>query len=364
MQLGFVSAILPDLSLEEVLDFAASEGFDCVEVMCWPKGKAERRYAGVTHIDVVDLSVEDAVAINDLCTAKGVSISGLGYYPNPLAPDRDEAQVYINHIKQVILAAETLGLPSVNTFIGRDWTRSVEDNWDRFLEVWPPLIRFAEEHGIRIGIENCPMFFSSDEWPGGKNLASTPAIWRRMFEAIPSASFGLNYDPSHMVWQQMDYLKPFRDFGDRMFHLHAKDVRVDKHRLDEVGIMANPLEYHLRPSYRVSAMWIGDSSSPSQLIQATMALSALKSKTVRMRDRWRPARGRCVRVDATCNSICLKLLQRDMYALQDRLFLEWLEALSTPIWWRSGKNLENLGEDPHTVITGDSMVGYLSGNSR
>ncbi len=244
MQLGFVSAILPDLSLEEVLDFAASEGFDCVEVMCWPKGKAERRYAGVTHIDVVDLSPDDAAAINELCATKGVSISGLGYYPNPLTPDKAEAQVYIDHIKQVILAAETLGLTSVNTFIGRDWTRSVDDNWDRFLEVWPPLIQFAEEHGIRIGIENCPMFFSGDEWPGGKNLASTPAIWRRLFEAIPSANFGLNYDPSHMVWQQMDYLKPFRDFGDKMFHLHAKDVRVDKHRLDEVGIMANPLEYH------------------------------------------------------------------------------------------------------------------------
>ena len=244
MKLGFVSAILPDLSLEEVVQFASGEGFGCVEVMCWPKGKAERRYAGVTHIDVVDFGQEDAARVNELFYNAGLNISGLGYYPNPLVSDKAEAQVYIDHIRQVIRAAGLLGVGVVNTFIGRDWTRSVDDNWPRFKEVWPPLIKFAEDHGIHVAIENCPMTFTRDEWPGGKNLASSPAIWRRMFEEIPSDNFGLNYDPSHMVWQQMDYLKPLRDFKDKLFHVHAKDVRVDRHRLDEVGIMATPLEYH------------------------------------------------------------------------------------------------------------------------
>ena len=244
MKLGFVSAILPELSLGEVIDFAAAEGFDCVEVMCWPVGKAERRYAGVTHIDVADFGVEDAQRVNDLLAAKGVEISGLGYYPNPLAPDEAEAQVYIDHIRKVIQAAALLGVNQMNTFIGRDWTRSVEDNWPRFLEVWPPLVQFAEAQGVRIGIENCPMFFTEDEWPGGKNLAYAPAIWRRMFEAIPSPNLGLNYDPSHLAWLMIDYLKPLWAFGDRIFHVHAKDVRVDKHRLDEVGILATPLEFH------------------------------------------------------------------------------------------------------------------------
>ena len=244
MKLGFVSAILPDLTLDEVIDFAAAEGFDCVEVMCWPQGKAERRYAGVTHIDVATLTATEAAAINARCAEKGVSISGLGYYPNPLAPDPAEAQVYIDHIKQVIVAAQLLDLTVVNTFVGRDWTKSVDDNWPRFRAVWPEIIRFAEEHDIAVGIENCPMFFSDDEWPGGKNLATSPTIWRRMFEEIPSPNFGLNYDPSHMVWQQMDYLNPLREFADRFVHLHAKDVRVDRHKLDEVGIMANPLAYH------------------------------------------------------------------------------------------------------------------------
>ncbi|MBC8350667.1 MAG: sugar phosphate isomerase/epimerase [Planctomycetes bacterium] len=244
MELGFVSAILPDLSLREIFQSAERYDYDCVEVMCWPKGKAERRYAGITHIEVEDFTEGDAVEVNELASEYGVAISGLGYYPNPLCPDEEEATKYAEHIRHVISAARLLGVNQMNTFIGRDWTRSVDDNWPRFVEVWKPLIQFAEDQGVRVGIENCPMIFTSDEWPGGKNLASTPAIWSRMFEEIPSDHFGLNYDPSHMVWQQMDYLAPMRDFTDKLFHVHAKDVRVDRHRLDQVGIMAHPLEYH------------------------------------------------------------------------------------------------------------------------
>ncbi len=244
MQLGFVSAILADLSLEEVVKFASSAGFDCVELMCWPKGKAERRYAGVTHIDVVGFTADDAKRVNDLMGEAGVSISGLGYYPNPLTPDKDEAAVAIEHLHRVVDAAQLLGVGVVNTFIGRDWTRSVDENWPRFLEVFRELVGYAGERGIKLCIENCPMLFTKDEWPGGKNLATSPKIWRRMFSDIPDENFGLNYDPSHMIWQRMDYLKPLREFKDRIFHVHAKDVRLDQHRLDEVGILAHPLEYH------------------------------------------------------------------------------------------------------------------------
>jgi sugar phosphate isomerase/epimerase len=244
MQLGFVSAILPDLSLQEVAEFAASAGFACIELMCWPKGKAERRYAGVTHVDVVDFGEKEAKAVKKIMTDSGVTISGLGYYPNPLASDRSEAQVYIDHIQRVIEASALLEVGVMNTFIGRDWKRSVDENWPRFLEVWPPLIQFAEKRGVRVGIENCPMLFTMDEWPGGKNLAAAPAIWRRMFQAIPSDNFGLNFDPSHLIWQKIDYLKAIREFAPKFIHVHAKDARVDLHRLDEVGIMGTPLQFH------------------------------------------------------------------------------------------------------------------------
>lgn len=244
MQLGFVSAILPELSGKEVIQFAAESGYECVEVMCWPRGKAERRYAGVTHIDVNDLTASDVKEIHAYNKDHNVFISGLGYYPNPLTPDHAEAQVYIDHIKKVIDAAVKLEIGVVNSFIGRDWKKSVDDNWPRFLEVWKPLIKYAEERNIRIGIENCPMAFSNDEWPGGKNLASTPAIWRRMFNDIPSDNFGLNFDPSHLVWQKIDISKAIREFAGKFVHVHAKDARVDQHRLDEVGIMGTPLQFH------------------------------------------------------------------------------------------------------------------------
>ena len=244
MKLGFVSAILPDLSLEEVAAFAAAEGFACVELMCWPKGRAERRYAGVTHVEVENFDGAAAQRVREIMEQAGVEISGLGYYPNPLAPDPDEAAAYVEHIEKVIRAAELLEVGLVNTFIGRDWTRSVEDNWPRFCDTWKRLVALAEDSGVRIGIENCPMLFGDDEWPGGKNLAHCPAVWRRMFDEIPSSNFGLNFDPSHLLWQQMDYTRPLYEFRERIFHIHAKDAKVLRDRLDDVGVLAAPLKWH------------------------------------------------------------------------------------------------------------------------
>ena len=212
LDLGFVSAILADKSFEEVIDFAAENNFRCAEMMCWPKGKAERRYAGVTHIDVDNLGESVINHIKNYLKEKGIYVSGLGYYPNPLEPDIDQSNVYFEHIKKVISAADKLGIPVVNTFIGRDPSKNVDDNLREFAKKWPGIIQYAEDNGINIGIENCPMFFTNDEWPGGKNLATTPAIWDRMFDIIPNPNFGLNYDPSHMIWQHMDEIKPIYNY--------------------------------------------------------------------------------------------------------------------------------------------------------
>lgn len=244
MQLGFVSAILPELDLAQVLKTASSIGYRYVEVMCWPPSKAERRYAGVTHVNVEDLSEGVINQVKRLQVETGVTISGFGYYPNCLSPDAEEAERSVEHLKKVIVAAPRFGINTVNTFIGRDYTKSVDENWPRLLQVWKPIVDLAESVGVKIGIENCPMLFTEDEWPGGKNIATTPAIWRRLFSDLGSPNLGLNYDPSHMVWQQMDYLRPLREFTDRLFHVHAKDVRVDQHILDEVGIFAHPKLYH------------------------------------------------------------------------------------------------------------------------
>jgi sugar phosphate isomerase/epimerase len=237
MQLGFVTAILPTWTLEEVMQFAAAHGFDCIEVMCWPRGKAERRYAGVTHIDVTDFTHADAERVKGLIQQYGVQISSLGYYPNPLTADTDERATYVDHIKKVIAASAQLGIGTMTTFVGRDPAQSIEAQWDTFLEVWRPIIAFAESQNVRVGIENCPMLFSLDEWPGGKNLAISPDVWRRMFDAIPSDHFGLNFDPSHLIWQHIDYERCIREFGKKFVHVHAKDTKILSDKLYERGIM-------------------------------------------------------------------------------------------------------------------------------
>jgi sugar phosphate isomerase/epimerase len=243
MQLGFVSAILPELTLEEVLSFAATEGFRCVELMCWPVGKAERRYAGVTHLDVNSFGASEAARAQELAEKYGVRISSLGYYPNLLCADPTERENYSQHLRQVIKASANLGIGVITTFIGRDHVKSVEENWKLFESVWKPLISFAADHDVKVGIENCPMLFSGDEWPGGKNLAISPDIWRRMFDAIPSKHFGLNFDPSHLVWQRIDYVRALHEFKDRIVHVHAKDDKTVADRLYDRGILG--LGWHI-----------------------------------------------------------------------------------------------------------------------
>ncbi|NLI54346.1 MAG: sugar phosphate isomerase/epimerase [Clostridiales bacterium] len=245
MKLGFASAILPDQSFEYVVDFAAANGYRSVEMMCWPVGKAERRYAGVTHIDADALDEARVQAIREKLAETGVEISALGYYPNPLDPDAAKAEEARSHIKKLILAARKLDVNAVNTFIGRDQHANLSDNMRMFKKVWPDIIRFAEDNGVRVAIENCPMLFTQDEWPGGKNLAVSPRIWREMFSTIDSANFGLNYDPSHFLLQQMDYIRPIYEFTDKLFHVHIKDAKIRKDLLDEVGIFAAPLDYML-----------------------------------------------------------------------------------------------------------------------
>ena len=238
MKLGLMSAALPNLSLQELADWAAENGFEMLEIACWPPGKADRRYAGVTHIDVTDFDASKASTVRQIVRNAGLEISSLGYYPNPLHPDPDHRDMVVAHLKKVIEAAELLNVPIVGTFVGRDKFKTLEDNWVEFEKVWPPIVKFAGEHNVKIAIENCPMIFSYDEWPGGDNLAISPAIWRKMFEIIPDENFGLNLDPSHMIWQFIDYVRTVYDFGDRIFHVHAKDLRIDREQLYQRGVMS------------------------------------------------------------------------------------------------------------------------------
>lgn len=243
MKLGLLSAILPDSSFEEVIDIASKYKYEAVELACWPKEKAARRYAGVSHIDIDQLDQEKAQYILDYAKNNGIEISALGYYPNPLDQDKDKRNFYFFHIKKLILAAKKLRVNRISTFIGKNQYLSDEENFELFKEYWPDIIDFAETNQVYVGIENCPMYFTKDEWPGGQNLASSPYNWRKMFDVIPSKYFGITYDPSHLFFQRMDYIKPIYEFKDRLVHIHYKDIKIFKDKIDDYGIFTYPLNY-------------------------------------------------------------------------------------------------------------------------
>src|SRR3954454_168048 len=224
VKLGLLTAAFPDLTLEQVAKWAADERFQALEIACWPAaGGEQRRYAGVCHIDVDSLDPDE---VHGILERHGLAISALAYYPNNLHPDDAHREQVNGHLRKVIDAAQRLGVATVGTFVGNDKDRPLPENLERFRSIWPPLVEYAGERGVKIAIENCPMIFSWDEWPGGTNLAWSPAIWDEMFSAIPEANFGLNLDPSHLVWLQIDYERAVYDYGSRIFHAHAKDLEI------------------------------------------------------------------------------------------------------------------------------------------
>ena len=244
MKLGFVSSILDGWSFEEMIDTAAAQGFECVEIACWPDaGKTERRYAGVCHIDTEKLDDQKAEYILNYCKERKIEISSLAFYPNTMDPDEQKREENIRHLKSVIDASAKLNVHMVTTFIGRDQTKSVEENLKLVEKIWPPILEYAKERKVKIAIENCPMLFGEDQWPGGQNLMTSPENWDKIFEILDSEYLGINFDPSHFVWQMMDYIQPIYQYKDKIFHVHFKDIKLYPEKLAKVGVMAYPLKF-------------------------------------------------------------------------------------------------------------------------
>lgn len=238
MKLGILSGPFAETNLMTVADWTASVGFDAIEIACWPpSGTEARRYAGTSHIDVEGMTSSRASEIASAISGKGITISGLGYYPNPLHMDAEHRNRVISHLKKVIVAAGLMNVPVVNTFMGGDHNLTVDQNWERAETIFPDIVSHARNNGVILAFENCPMIFSHDEWPGGNNIAFAPKIWRRIFETWGNA-VGMNFDPSHLVWQMIDQSRFIREFGSTMVHVHAKDLMIDHDGLYENGIMS------------------------------------------------------------------------------------------------------------------------------
>jgi sugar phosphate isomerase/epimerase len=212
LRLGLLTAAFGDRPLEDVAAWASAAGFDALEMYC-PPGR--------------EPSLPD-----------GIDVSALAYYPNNLDPDTRAREEAHDHLRRLVDAAQRLGVRLVCTFAGADPARPLEENLDEFRRVWPPLLGYAEERGVRIAIENCPMVFDRSRWPGGTNLAYCPAAWDAMFEAVPSPALGLNLDPSHLHWLGVDVERAVRDYGARILHVHAKDTEIRRDELHRRSVLS------------------------------------------------------------------------------------------------------------------------------
>jgi len=196
-----------------------------LELSAWPDSylNAETTTDEKIHDVLADLKQKD------------IELSALGYYPNYLDPNKEEAEKAQKYLIRVMDLATKMNVKVVCTFVGRDPAKSVHENLPEFQRVFSMLCNEAEKRNIKLAIENCPMM---DRFHlRGENIAFSPEIWDEMYKLVPTKTLGIELDPSHMVWQQIDYVQAVYDFGDRIYHIHAKDMEINRRVLSRTGIL-------------------------------------------------------------------------------------------------------------------------------
>lgn len=243
MELGFLTSCLPGLSLEEVVRTASRDGFQAIEVSAWPR-RSGRDYKA-RHLPMESFNKTDAARLKDLLAANRIRISALAYYENTLDPNPGRRKSRIAHLKQVIKVSSLLDVNLVGAFVGARPDKPPSANLKEIGREFRRVLRFAEDLGVRVMIENCPMVgWQKPGLPG--NYAYSPELWEALFHEVPAQNFGLNFDPSHLVWLGIDYLKAVRDYGSRIFHVHAKDCEVFSDRLFRFGVYGEQLTSNQR----------------------------------------------------------------------------------------------------------------------
>lgn len=223
MKLGFLTACLPKLKLEDLVVWASKNGFQALELAAWPS-KSSRDYQA-RQIDAANFTNDDAKRVKELFAKNNMQISAMAYYDNNVHPDLKIRKSYLHHLKKVIDTAAKLDVKLVGTFVGGRPDKSPAQNIIEIGKVFREVVKYAGDRNVKIMIENCPM----ENWlkfgvPG--NYAYSPELWDAMFNEVPSKNFGLNLDPSHLYWLGIDYIQAVRDYASKIFHTHAKDTEI------------------------------------------------------------------------------------------------------------------------------------------
>ena len=239
MKLSYLTACFNNLSLEEKVKFAVEQKFDAIELSCWPVAN-DRDYSS-TDIDVAKFDSKTKEDILKLTGENNIEIASLAYYDNCLHPDTSIRENNVKHLYNVIETAGKLGVKFVGAFAGRNLDLSFEENFTEFEKIFPNIVKYAADRNVNLLIENCSMpGWHREGW--GATISYSPELWDRMFEIIPDENFGLNFDPSHLIWLGVDYIKALIDYKERVLYFHAKDTKIFEEKRSYYSIFGKQLD--------------------------------------------------------------------------------------------------------------------------
>ena len=239
MKLSYLTACFNSLSLEEKVKFAVEQKFDAIELSCWPVAN-DRDYSS-TDIDVSKFDSKTKEDILKLTGENNIEIASLAYYDNCLHPDTSIRENNVKHLYNVIETAGKLGVKFVGAFAGRNLDLSFEENFTEFEKIFPNIVKYAADRNVSLLIENCSMpGWHREGW--GATISYSPELWDRMFEIIPDENFGLNFDPSHLIWLGVDYIKALIDYKERVLYFHAKDTKIFEEKRSYYSIFGKQLD--------------------------------------------------------------------------------------------------------------------------
>ena len=239
MKLSYLTACFNNLSLEEKVKFAVEQKFDAIELSCWPVAN-DRDYSS-TDIDVAKFDSKTKEEILKLTGENNIEIASLAYYDNCLHPNTSIRENNVKHLYNVIETAGKLGVKFVGAFAGRNLDLSFEENFTEFEKIFPNIVKYAADRNVNLLIENCSMpGWHREGW--GATISYSPELWDRMFEIIPDENFGLNFDPSHLIWLGVDYIKALIDYKERVLYFHAKDTKIFEEKRSYYSIFGKQLD--------------------------------------------------------------------------------------------------------------------------
>jgi sugar phosphate isomerase/epimerase len=239
MKLGFLTACLPQVDLEDIIKWAALNEFKTLELAAWPVD-SDRDYQA-NQIDAAKFDQNEAKRVKDLFDHYQIEISAMAYYDNNLHPDLNVRNKFINHLKKVIDTADLLEVPLVGTFVGSRPDKTPVENIKETGNVFKDILKYAGDKGVKMMIENCPMAgWMQFGQPG--NYAYSPELWDALFNEIPDDNFGLNLDPSHLYFLGIDYIQAVKDFAPKIFHAHAKDSEIVEEGEYRYGILGRQID--------------------------------------------------------------------------------------------------------------------------